>query len=300
MEELKADRDKRLAAEQKKAAEEKAAAEQAKKTKKIAMIAAPIVVVAIVAAVLISNFVKAQQEEAARLEAYNAAVALAEAGQYDEATAAFTELGDYKDSTEQKKEITKEITYSQAVTLFEEKQYEEAISKFEGLGDYKDSTEQAKNIADYVKAIGLMEDGDYEAASEIFSKLGDYEDSAEQLVQIDILKPYFPYIGEFICTVNGGERHLTSNFGIYDGNVCWEIDVPNNEAIGIRTNGVAYAFFTSCPVEDLIVSKEMTVIDEWYEETLTAKFENGDIFITGEGHFVSENDFYNRHYIKAT
>lgn len=101
MDELKADRDRRLAAEQKKAAEEKAAAaEQAKKTKKIAMIAAPIVVVAIVAAVLISNFVKAQQEEAARLEAYNAAVALVEAGQYDEAIAAFAELGDYKDSAE--------------------------------------------------------------------------------------------------------------------------------------------------------------------------------------------------------
>ena len=112
VEELKADRDRRLAAEQKKAAEEKAAAEQkkaaeekaaaeqAKKTKKIAMIAAPIIVVAIVAAVLISNFIKTQQEEAARLDTYNAAVALAEAGQYDEAIAAFAELGDYKDSAE--------------------------------------------------------------------------------------------------------------------------------------------------------------------------------------------------------
>lgn len=101
VEELKADRGRWLAAEQKKAAEEKAAAvEQAKKIKKIAMIAAPIVIVAIVVAVLISNFVKAQQEEAARLEAYNAAVGLAEAGQYDEAIAAFAELEDYKDSIE--------------------------------------------------------------------------------------------------------------------------------------------------------------------------------------------------------
>ena len=66
-------------------------------------VAAPIVIVAIVAAVLISNFVKAQQEEAARLDAYNAAVALAEAGQYDEAIAAFTELGDYKDSETMRK-----------------------------------------------------------------------------------------------------------------------------------------------------------------------------------------------------
>ena len=90
VEELKADRDKRLAAEQKKAAEEKAAAEaQAKKTKKIAMIAAPIIVVAaIVAAVLILE----------KSAAYNAAVALAEAGRYGEARAAFEALGDYKDA----------------------------------------------------------------------------------------------------------------------------------------------------------------------------------------------------------
>ena len=103
VEELKADRDRRLAAEQKKAAEEKAAAKaKAKKAKKIAMIAVPLAVVAVVVAVLISNL-KAQQEEAARLEAYNAAVALAEAGQYDEAIAAFTELGDYKDSETMRK-----------------------------------------------------------------------------------------------------------------------------------------------------------------------------------------------------
>ncbi len=117
VEELKADRDRRLAAEQKKAAEEKAAAEaQAKKTKKIAMIVAPIVVVAIVAAVLISNFVKAQQEEAARLDAYNAAVALAEAGQYDEAIAAFAELGDYKDSIEW---ANQNVAYEKAIYLLD-------------------------------------------------------------------------------------------------------------------------------------------------------------------------------------
>ena len=155
VEELKADRDKRLAAEQKKAAEEKAAAEaQAKKTKKIAMIATPIVVVAIVAAVLISNFVKAQQEEAARLDAYNTAVALAEAGQYDEAIAAFAELGDYMDSAEQTEHLKhsveqiKETAYNQAVTLFENGEFDEAYAAFEEAGDYKDSEAMRKLCSD--------------------------------------------------------------------------------------------------------------------------------------------------------
>ncbi len=110
MDELKADRDKRLAAEQKKAAEEKAAAaEQAKKTKKIAMIAAPIVIIAIVAAVLISNFVK-------QSNAYNAAVELVEVKKYDEAIAAFAELGDYKDSTEWANQT---VAYEKAMYLLD-------------------------------------------------------------------------------------------------------------------------------------------------------------------------------------
>lgn len=192
VEELKADRDRRLAAEQKKAAEEKAAAaEQAKKTKKIAMIAAPIVVVAIVAAVLISNFVKAQQEEAARLDAYNAAVALAEAGQYEEAIAAFTELGDYKDSAtlaaqaqEEAEEAARLEAYNAAVALAEAGQFDEAIAAFEELGDYKDSTElisSAKLEKKYIEALTLLENRDFEAARATFEALGDYKDAKTYL-----------------------------------------------------------------------------------------------------------------------
>ena len=153
VEELKADRDKRLAA----------AAERAKKTKKIATIAAPIVIVAIVAAVLISSFMKAQQEEAARLEAYNAAVALAEAGQYDEAIAAFTELGDYKDSAEQ----INETTYNQAVALLESENYDEAISIFTKLGNYKDSANQVEHAIDLQTEAALL--NDYQTAIDLLN-----------------------------------------------------------------------------------------------------------------------------------
>ena len=170
VEELKADRDKRLAAEQKKAAEEKAAAEaQAKKTKKIAMIAAPIVVAAIVAAVLISG----RMEKSA---AYNAAVALAEAGQYDEAIAAFTELGEYKDSAEQ----IRETQYAQAVHLVEDGEYNKATSIFTALGDYKDSkdsAEQSANAGEYQDALGLLDAGRYGEARAAFEALGDYKDA---------------------------------------------------------------------------------------------------------------------------
>ena len=69
VEELKADRDRRLAAEQKKAAEEKAAAaEQAKKTKKIAMIAAPFVVIALIAVIILGISNAKKQEMRATYE----------------------------------------------------------------------------------------------------------------------------------------------------------------------------------------------------------------------------------------
>ena len=140
VEELKADRDRRLAAEQKKAAEEKAAAaEQAKKTKKIAMIAAPIVVVAIVAAVLVSGSMK-------KSAAYNAAVALAEAGQYDKAVAAFTELGDYKDSAELAESTKLAGIYSEAMTLLSDGRDNDAFRLLTELGDYKDAAEYVKHF----------------------------------------------------------------------------------------------------------------------------------------------------------
>lgn len=131
VEELKADRDKRLAAEQKKAAEEKAAAEaQAKKTKKIAMIAAPIIVVAaIVAAVLILE----------KSAAYNAAVALAEAGRYGEARAAFEALGDYKDARTYVESFVMRITSKTVgsnVTYYRYDEYGDLVSDGENTYTY--------------------------------------------------------------------------------------------------------------------------------------------------------------------
>ena len=115
VDELKADRDHRVAAEQKATAEKKAAAaEQAKKTKKIVMITIPIAVVAIVAVVIISGNMQ-------KSTAYNAAVALAEAGQYDEAIAAFAELGDYKDSmlkAEETKNLWSDELYNAALDYY--------------------------------------------------------------------------------------------------------------------------------------------------------------------------------------
>lgn len=133
VDELKADRDKRLAAEQKAEEEQKAAAaEQAKKTKKIAMFAVPVAIVAIVAAVLIAGNMK-------KSAAYQNAAALAAVGKYDEAIATFTELGNYKDSAEQIESIH-ETMYKHALALARTGKYLEAVEALRHLGDYRDSS----------------------------------------------------------------------------------------------------------------------------------------------------------------
>lgn len=171
---------------QRKAEEEERLAKEArkKKNKKIAMIAAPIAVVLMIALVLISTFMKAQQEEAARLEAYNSAVALTEAGEYSQAVAAFAALGNYKDSAEQ----INSIKYIQATKLMDTGSYEEAIAIFTELGDYQDSIElisgAKRNIEleeKYTEALMLLADMDFEAARTAFAELGDYKDAKTYL-----------------------------------------------------------------------------------------------------------------------
>lgn len=155
VDELKADRDHRVAAEQKATAEKKAAAaEQAKKTKKIVMITIPIAVVAIVAVVIISGNMQ-------KSTAYNAAVALAEAGQYDEAIAAFAELGDYKDSmlkAEETKNLWSDELYNAALDYYlsdEPISLPNAWNLFNKCpSDYKDTQLYKDEIDDILKSLG--------------------------------------------------------------------------------------------------------------------------------------------------
>ncbi len=161
LEELKAARDRRLAEErtareaaEKKAAEQKAEAERlaaerkaaaqgkAKKAGKILAITLPIVIL------LVAGFFLATKVLIPNSR-YNKALELAEAGQYDEAIAAFQNLGEYRDAPAQI-ELTRAAqiearnaeAYANAAALAEAGQYDEAIAAFQVLGDYRDAREQ--------------------------------------------------------------------------------------------------------------------------------------------------------------
>lgn len=170
-----------------------AAIKAAQKAGKFAAIAALLIIVVIISVVKIPPIVRARQEEKARLNAYNSAVALIDAKQYDEAIAVLQELADYKDSVQQiqiaekgKQEMLNAAAYEKAVSLLERKDYESAVLAFEALGEYSDS---AKLLIEskYQYALKLMQSKNYEEAVAIFSGLNDYADSKKMACECEYL-----------------------------------------------------------------------------------------------------------------
>ena len=146
---------------------------------------------------------------------YRSAVELMDAGSYQEAVAAFAEMGDYRDASAQ----ATRCTYLDACGLLTSDDADTLLSAhdvFLSLGDYEDAAAKAREAdylragvlldadraaeardlyisledypgaaekitrCDYLLALNLLEDGEYESARISFEELGDYEDSALQ------------------------------------------------------------------------------------------------------------------------
>ena len=133
---------------------------------------AHIIVLLIVSVMLLSSCGKESD--------YKDAVSLFENGNYHDASIKFTELGDYKNSTE----MVKTCRYAEAKSLFDAKQYEDARKIFFDLGDYELSKEMVKNCR-YEEAKILLDTGKLEDARKIFFDLGDYEQSSEYVKECD-------------------------------------------------------------------------------------------------------------------
>ena len=115
---------------------------------------------------------------------YESAIALMEAGNYEEAIVAFTELGDYKDSVQKLEECENALSYAEAVALFEAEQYEEALAIFTALGNYQDSiakTKECENAIAYNEALTLIDNELYFEAYDIFSTIATYKNVPEYL-----------------------------------------------------------------------------------------------------------------------
>ena len=115
---------------------------------------------------------------------YEIAVTLMDAGNYEEAIVAFTELGDYEDSAQKLEECENILAYNEADALFEAEAYEDALAIFTTLGDYKDSTSkklECENAIAYNEAVSLIGSGKYEEARLIFETISEYKDVSDHL-----------------------------------------------------------------------------------------------------------------------
>lgn len=104
-----------------------------------------------------------------------------EAGNYEEASVLFGELGDYKDS----EYYYIDSIYCMAENSFHMGEYEAAISYYSQIENYKNADsmlEESKRLlklqTDYTKASKLYEERKYEAAAALYDALGDYMDSS--------------------------------------------------------------------------------------------------------------------------
>ena len=153
-------------------AEEKQRQESARRKKTLTIAAVVVVMLACAIAWCIPNVIIPNNK-------YQQAVALREAGQYDDAIAAFAELGDYSDANEQ----IAETWYQKALLSRENGMYEYAYTIFSSLGDYSDAAQQLSETK-YQQAVSLREAGEYESAIAVFASLNDYRDAETQIEEM--------------------------------------------------------------------------------------------------------------------
>ena len=207
---LRTESEQRVETEKQQDVEKKQEKKSARKKLIIALaVIIPILIIAAAALCTVPRYIKQQDD-------YAAAVALLDAGKYDEAESAFTALGSYGDAEEY---AEKTVPYKKALYIMDCAKnddvagllalglkrsdvaegetvsvalYREADKLFAALGDYADCAAQRetaqKAIADYfdeqkrdayTAAQALLDEGCYLKARDAFLAMGDYKDSAD-------------------------------------------------------------------------------------------------------------------------
>ena len=141
----------------------KEAEKRAKRNKKIAIITTPIVcaiIAFIIAFIIVLNAVIIPNNK------YNDAIALMDAGKYDEAISAFDALDGYKESAYKIIECNTAILdgkYNDAISLMDAGNVIEAYETLVALDGYKDSEDKANSIYDKYKVekLKVAKAGDY-------------------------------------------------------------------------------------------------------------------------------------------
>lgn len=108
---------------------------------------------------------------------YSKAEKIYEEGNYEEAIAVMSELGDYKDAAEK----IKQYKYDQAMALLEKGDKKGAKAYFKNISGYSDAKEKYEEIIkeeEYENAVVRVKSGQYDKALKVFIADPNYRDSA--------------------------------------------------------------------------------------------------------------------------
>ena len=251
-------------------------AQTAKRNKRILVIAAPVVIVLVVFIIVLNAVIIPNGK-------YNDAIALMDAGKYEEAISAFEKLDGYKNSEDKIAECEMSILeneYQTALALLNEGKYTQALQAFEALGGYKDSTEKVSSCKElmledkYQTALTLLNAQKYAEAIAAFERLDGYKDSAAKIIACEnaIIQQYENKydLSEYIeVTI----EELWNNYSSYNGQKvkivgyvgCIEFDEPT----------YAEKYYDAFLVKDKTLSKEVTGVVGGYTYWLdTLKLKN--------------------------
>lgn len=145
---------------------------QKAKIRGIVIAAVSAVAVLVVAISIISNSNK--------VSSYNKAMELYSMGQYEEARAAFSDLGDYSDAATYVSTIDNFLTereskYERGISYYEKGAYSECITSLADISGYLDSEDYVEKSVEaiYQQATECYDAGEFEKAKELLGKIPD-------------------------------------------------------------------------------------------------------------------------------
>ncbi len=147
----------------------------------------------LLSALMMTGALAEQSDPAA---AYEAAMALYEAKDFEQAIAAFEALGSYENSRKMLSNSIwywKEQRYYSALDLYRAENYAEARVLFEELGSFEESKSYLRKCdaaiqrQTYQQASTLYAEGQLEDARELFVSLGNYQKSESLIAEIDAI-----------------------------------------------------------------------------------------------------------------
>lgn len=162
-----------------------------KRKKGIGFASVALVVFIVIAGVLYLNLQKKNKQienSIDKVEQYNHAVELFDAGNYIDAKEIFEKLGDYNDSAKQAERCVSQAQYDIAMEYFGAGDYDKAREEFLKIEGYEDSSIYANKClyqADYDNAMELYSKGLYPQSAWDFAKLTEFEDSKEMQLKAE-------------------------------------------------------------------------------------------------------------------